>query len=813
MAEHALTCFHCGESVPSSCNLTVETQGRSQAVCCSGCQAVANLILQSGQSRYYQFRTENAVKPSEEDLAIEDAWKRYDNRHSLWGSPLKNGRYELLLQVEGIRCAACAWLIRSQLEARAGIEQVQVDVATGFVRINWLPERLHLSKIASILSGVGYRPHLPMAGAESLGRQQERRSALKRLGVAGLGMMQVMMYAAGLYAGDAMGISEGFERFLQWISLIVTTPVLLYSGRVFYTSAWRSLSHRRVGMDVPVALAISIAFIMSCINFLTNNGHVYFDSVVMFIFFLSLGRYAELVIRHRNLQTGLALARLLPEWAELISNGETEQVPAIDLRIADQVRVRAGQTFPADGVVINGSTEVDEALLTGESRPVEKHAGDTVIGGSINRTQTVEIEVTKDPGDSTVSVMGRMLLKSQTHRSRFTRLSERYAGWFVAVVLAVAGLTAGWWLIHDVTMLFPATLAVLVISCPCALSLATPAAIASSSRALLEQGVLLTRSAALEALGSIDTVVFDKTGTLTSGSPSVVETVINPNRDGYDIEAALRIAALLEIDSSHPVARAFDNIQVNRDSVASIVSHVNGVEGRVDGRKYRMGNAAFTRVNVIDLVGGYGRLWLSDESDWIARFDLDDGLRDSAVEALASLRSRGLDLIILSGDHPHAVASVAKRTGISNWHAEQMPKMKMDFLESLQNDGKTVLMVGDGINDAPVLSVANISMTVSGASELANSTADFILTSKSLKYIDYILETGGQTRSVIRQNLLWALTYNLLAVPFAAAGLIVPWMAALGMSLSSLLVVLNSGRLAKRRSPVFKPGTEGYVTQ
>ncbi|HEY5774491.1 MAG TPA: heavy metal translocating P-type ATPase metal-binding domain-containing protein, partial [Xanthomonadales bacterium] len=365
MAENARTCFHCGETVPSSCNLAVETQGQLQAVCCSGCQAVANLILQSGQSRYYQFRTENAVKPLDDDLVIGDAWQRYDERHSLWGSQLKNGRYELLLQVEGIRCAACAWLIRSQLEAREGIEQVQVDVATGFVRINWLPEKLRLSKIAAILSGVGYRPHLPLAGAESLGRLQERRSALKRLGVAGLGMMQVMMYAAGLYAGDAMGISEGFERFLQWISLIVTTPVLLYSGRVFYTSAWRSLSHRRVGMDVPVALAISIAFIMSCINFLTGNGHVYFDSVVMFIFFLSLGRYAELVIRHRNLQTGLALARLLPEWAELIRNGETEQVPAVDLRIADRVRVRAGQTFPADGIVINGSTQVDEALLTG----------------------------------------------------------------------------------------------------------------------------------------------------------------------------------------------------------------------------------------------------------------------------------------------------------------------------------------------------------------------------------------------------------------------------------------------------------------
>jgi len=715
--------------------------------------------------------------------------------------------------VEGIRCAACAWLIRSQLEARQGIDQVQVDVATGFVRINWHPDKLRLSKIAAILSAVGYRPHLPLAGTESMGRQEERRNALKRLSVAGLGMMQVMMYAVALYAGDSMGISEVSERFLQWISLVVTAPVLLYSGRVFYTNAWRSLSNRRVGMDVPVALAISIAFIMSCFNFFTGNGHVYFDSVVMFIFFLSLGRYAELVIRHRNLQTGLALARLLPEWAELINDGKTEQVPATDLRIADLVRVRAGQTFPADGLVISGFTEVNEALLTGESRPVIKHVGDKVIAGSINQSQTVEVEVSEDPGDSTVSVMGRMLLKSQTHRSRYARLSERYAGWFVAVVLAISGLTATWWLLHDVSMIFPATLAVLVISCPCALSLATPAAIASSSRALLEHGVLLTRGAALEVLSGVDTIVLDKTGTLTTGSPSVVNTAINPERETYKKETVLRIAALLELDSSHPVANAFSAAEITRNAVFDVINHENGVEGRVDDIKYRLGNAAFTGVNVTELSNGLGRVWLADESGWIARFDLDDGLRDAAAETISALRAKGLQLMILSGDHKQAVASVAERTGITTWYAEQNPKMKMEFLESLQTQGKTVLMIGDGINDAPVLSAANVSMTVSGASELANSAADFILTGNSLKYIDYIYKYGSETRTVIRQNLLWALAYNLVAVPFAAAGLIVPWMAALGMSLSSLLVVLNSGRLARRKKAQPTGIHNGVVTQ
>lgn len=802
-------CFHCGEPVPSTCKLVVNVDDEAQAVCCNGCQAVANLILASGQSRYYQFRTAAAIKPKEEDSAVEDSWKRFDQRQSLWGSALQDGRYELLLQVEGIRCAACAWLIRSQLESRQGIEQVQVDVATGFVRINWLPGELQLSKIAAILSSVGYRPHLPLAGAEAMGRQQERRDALKRLGVAGLGMMQVMMFAVGLYAGDAMGISEGSERFLQWVSLVVTTPVLFYSGRVFYSSAWRSLSNGKVGMDVPVALAITIAFVMSCINFLTGSGHVYFDSVVMFIFFLSLGRYAELVIRHRNLQTGLALARLLPEWAELIKGDVSEQVPASDLRKSDRVRVRAGQTFPADGIVMTGQTEANEALLTGESRPVWKQAGDKVIAGSINLSQTVEVEVAEDPDNSTVSVMGRMLLKSQTHRSRYARLSERYAGWFVAVVLTIAGLTAVWWLINDLSMLFPATLAVLVISCPCALSLATPAAIASSSRALLEQGVLLTRGEALEIISKVDTVVFDKTGTLTSGNPSIVCTVINPDREDVDKEQALAIAALLELESSHPIARAFSDIRVNRNEVSDIRNRENGVTGKVSDTDYRLGNASFACVNVAEISGSGGRVWLSDNKGWVARFDLDDGLREDTVEMLNTLKGQGLELVVLSGDHTKAVASVARRTGIDQWFAEHNPAMKMEYLKFLQADGKTVMMVGDGVNDAPVLAAANVSMTVSGASELANSAADFIITSNSMRYVGVVFASGHKTHAIIRQNLVWALAYNLLAVPFAAAGYIVPWMAALGMSLSSLLVVLNSGRLARRPTSAGSLAEEG----
>jgi len=804
MSEELRRCFHCGEPVPAGCRLTVEVDGEPQPVCCSGCEAVATLILRSGMSGYYRYRTARAAKPTEQDFEVEASWRRFDQRTSLWGETLGDGCYEMLLQAENVRCAACAWLIRSQLETRDGIDQAQVDVSTGFVRVRWRPGRIRLSRIAGILAGIGYRPHLPLSAGEAFGRQQERRLAMKRLGVAGLGMMQVMMYAVALYAGEASGIAAGPERFLQWVSLLVTTPVVAYSGAAFYSGAWRSLRARQVGMDVPVALAISIAFAASCVNFLRGSGHVYFDSVVMFIFFLSLGRYSELVIRQRNLQTGLALARLQPEWAERLCNGNTEKVPAADLRVGDRFMVRSGQPFPADGRVTRGTTTVNESLLTGESNPVTRKPGDKVIGGSINLTQPVEAEVSANPDESTVSVLGRMLLKSQTHRSRFARVSERYAGWFVALVLLVAAGTALWWLFHDRGLLLPATLAVLVISCPCALSLAAPAAIASSSRKLMEHGVLLTRTPALEALKGVDTVIFDKTGTLTTGSPRLAAIHLNPARVGFTEKGVREIAALLESGTAHPAGRALQMTAATRRSADAIVHHENGVAGRVDGSDYRLGSARFANISPAQQgnepeSAAPSTVWLADGQGWVARFELEDRLRAGVGESIGALKQRGLHIVILSGDQPQAVAAVASRTGIPEWHADRSPQQKMAFLRRLQDSGKQVLMIGDGVNDAPVLSVANVSMTVSGASELANSTADFILTGNSLALVEYVFSSAEATQRVIRQNLAWALGYNLVAVPFAAAGFVLPWMAALGMSLSSLLVVLNSGRLARSR--------------
>jgi len=808
MAEQAIPCFHCGAPCPRGQKIAVEHDGHAQPMCCHGCKAVSELILASGLDRYYQFRTAKGRKADDDPEMLAELWRACDSRQELWGEEALEGLRDLMLQTEGVECAACAWLIRSRLEPQAGVERVQVDVGTGYTRIVWDPRETSLSHIALELVRLGYRPHLLIGEEEERARLKERRGAMLRVGVAGLGMMQVMMYAVGLYSGDALGITLGARRFLEWTSLLITIPVVLYSGRPFFTAAVTALAARRLNMDVPVALAIGIAFLASCFNFLRGTGEVYFDSVVMFIFFLSAARYVQLVQRHRNLQGGAALARLLPEWAWRISNGGTETVLASDLAVGDRVRVRPGEPFPADGVLMEGTTTIDEALLTGESAPHSRGPGDGVVGGSINLSQPVEVRVNAVGRDLTVSALGRMLLRAGGQRSRFLSVSDRIAGWFVAGVLIIAVMTGAAWLYFEPAGALSAVLAVLVVSCPCALSLAAPAAMSAAGRSLLRRGVLMTRGDGLEALAGVDIAVFDKTGTLTPGTPDIVATQVNPQRAGIDESGALAIAAALEAHSAHPLARAFR--QVPPSAGLSGVETINhgGVSGMLDGVLWSIGSAGYTGMAEESARGDSASVWLVDERGWVARFGIRDELRGDAAQTLDELRRRGIRTVIASGDAEEAVRQTALSLGVEEWHARQDPAMKMERVRRWQEGGARVLMVGDGVNDAPVLATADVSITVPGATDLANSAADFILTGESLWGVTEVLDIAGESRLVVRQNIVWAIVYNVLALPLAILGFLEPWMAALGMSLSSLLVVANGarlGRLGHRKVVVPKP--------
>ena len=796
-------CFHCGEPIPDGTSLYLLRDGQKKTVCCSGCQAVAELIFASGLGRYYQFRQDLGRK-AEEDIQNDiAAWRGCDDRESLWGAELAEGRRDLLLQTEGIRCAACAWLIRSHMENKPGVQSVQVDTATGYTRIVWSPERNRLSGLAEALMELGYKPHLPLASAEEQGRQEERRDSMKRLGVAGLGMMQVMMYAVGLYAGDAYGIAVAERSFLEWVSLMVTLPVLLYSGRIFFTGAWRSIRAGRPGMDVPVALAISLAFIASCFNFFRGQGEVWFDSVVMFIFFLSLGRHIEMMLRHRNLQAGTALARLLPEWAERITAEGRETVPSSDLVDGDRVLVRVGESFPADGLIQGGDTDVDEALLTGESRAVFRRSGDAVIAGTINLSQPVEVEVTASGQETTISSLGRLLLLAQSRRPASSGIPSWLVPVFIIAVLLIAGGTWVGWQFVDPGRAFSAMLSVLVASCPCALSLALPVVYAAASHRLLDEGILLTRGEALQALTRIDSVVFDKTGTLTRGVPDITRVDINPARPSFSAEQAIGIAAAIESSSAHPIARAFQRAadETAPDTVIKVtdvkVHPTQGLEGSIEGVQWKIGKAGFAATD--GMASNDDSIWLADPEGWVAGFELQDSLREHAESTVAQMGREGLAVTMLSGDSREAVDRIADRLEIKDRHARQSPEMKLDKLESMREGGKHVLMVGDGVNDAPILAAADVSMTVKGGAELANSAADMILTSDSLGLVNKAIETAKRTQQLVRQNLTWAVVYNASVMPLAVSGMLKPWMAALGMSLSSLLVVANASRLVRRK--------------
>ena len=796
------TCFHCGEPIPDGTDLFVTLDEQDRPVCCAGCQAVAQLIHGAGLGRYYQFRQELGRKAGEDVEKEIAAWQGCDERESLWGTELADERRELLLQTEGIRCAACAWLIRSHMEKRPGVHSVQVDTATGYTRIIWSPDKSRLSQMAAALMELGYKPHLPLASVEEQGRQDEKRASMKRLGVAGLGMMQVMMYAVGLYAGDYFGIAESERSFLEWISLLVTLPVLMYSGRIFFEGAWRSIRAGRPGMDVPVAIAISLAFLASCYNFFLGAGEVWFDSVVMFIFFLSLGRHIEMILRHRNLQAGAALARLLPEWAEKISNGERTTIPATDLADGDLIRVKVGEAFPADGVVRSGATDVDEALLTGESNAIGKGPGNEVIAGTINLTQPVEVLVTACGQETTISSLGRLLLLAQSRRSNDGGLPVWLVPVFIIAVLGIASATWFGWHVVDPVKAFPAMLSVLVASCPCALSLALPVVHAAASRRLLDEGVLLTRGESVQDLNRIDTAVFDKTGTLTRGVPEIVETSVNPERKALRKDTALAIACALEANSAHPIAHAFLSAHGSAQVPATEKVEVfpaQGLAGIVDGVNWRIGTADFVSPDNMDKTDD--SIWLADEMGWVARFKLRDTLREGTADTIRTLQSEGIATAILSGDSAEAVETVAGRLGVSDWAARQTPEMKLAQLESRRAAGQHILMVGDGVNDAPVLAAADVSMTVKGGAELANSTADMILTAESLALVLRARQIARRTQQLIRQNLSWAVLYNASVVPLAVAGMLKPWMAALGMSLSSLLVVANAARLVNERKP------------
>ena len=791
--------------------MSVAIGGQARAMCCYGCQAVAQSIVANGLEDYYRSRDALPESPREAMPAVLEQLALYDHAdfQKSFVKALSQNEREASLLLEGITCAACIWLNEQHVGKLPGVTAVDINYATRRARVRWDETRVKLSDILAAIAAIGYRAYPYDAAKNEEISRKERRDALWRLWVAGFGMMQVMMYAYPVYIADG-DMTPDIESLMRWASLLLTLPVVFYSSSPFFRNAWRDLKLRRVGMDVPVALGVGAAFIASCWATLVQAGEVYFDSVTMFVFFLLGGRFLEMTARQKAVSVTEALARLLPAFAQIMPNfpvdRSTEQCVVADLHAGDVVLVRPGDIVPADGRVIEGVSSANEALLTGESRLVPKAPGSPLTGGSLNAESPLVMRIEQVGEGTRLSAIIHLMERAAAEKPRIVELADRIASYFVAALLVVAVAVAIGWYIFDPAKALWITVSVLVVTCPCALSLATPIALTVAAGALAKDGLLVTRGHAIETLARATHFVFDKTGTLTSGRMRLVDLLPTSN---LSRDECLRIAAALEQASEHPVGLALQVAAEGFELLPAVNARSEagqGIEGEIAGRRLRIGRPAYA-LGLSDAVlpeaasawleSGDTVVVLGDATGCLALFRLGDELRPEARQLIVELQAAGRQVVLLTGDAPAVAERVATALGIADVRAGVTPQGKHDCVRALQAEGAVVAMVGDGVNDAPVLAQAQVSVAMGGGAQLARTQADFILLSENLDHLRRGLLRGQKTLRVIRQNLWWSFAYNFVALPLAISGHVTPWLAGIGMSASSLLVVLNSLRIQR----------------
>ncbi|CAN7179255.1 heavy metal translocating P-type ATPase [Duganella sp. LjRoot269] len=808
---NASVCYHCGLPLPArgSAAWQVSIDGAERAMCCPGCAAVAQTIVDLGQQSYYRDRAGYAATADGAQL-VPPELQLYDNADPRFA--LDGDSREAMFAVEGIRCAACVWLIEQRLARLPGVESAQLNVATERLYVRWRSEVCEPGAILAALHAIGYAAYPYDAGRHGEQQRKASKTLGRQLFVAALSMMQVMMYVAPAYLADDGTLDDSMATLMRWASLLLTLPAICYSAQPFWRGAWASLRARAPGMDLPVALGIAAAFGASVAATVRGHGDVYFDSVTMFIFLLLCSRYFELRARRK---AGAALERLqhaLPASATLLENYPDSHaatlVKAAALVVDNLIMIKPGEAVPADCVIVDGRTLLDVSLLSGESAPVAKAVGDALPGGAINAGTVVVARVTRRAQDSTLSSLIKLIDRAGRDKPRIALWADRVAAWFVAALLLFALAAFGFWFWLDgysAARAWPIAVAVLVVSCPCALSLATPTALAAATDRLLREGVLVTGPQTLETLHRATHIVFDKTGTLTHGRPMLRK--IQP-LGRMQPDFCLRVAAALDAGSAHPLARAIVGAAVDNhgreDWQASEVCETagRGIEGMVHDRRYRLGSAGFVAglsgaAPPHDTGAGVTPVYLGVEGQWLACLHLCDGLRDDAQATVDYFHRTGKTVVLLSGDNDRLVREVGDRLGIHTTVGNCLPEEKLAFVKRLQQQGAVVAMIGDGINDAAVLSAADVSFAMGEGAALAQAHADAVLLHGRLGAVADSARVAARTMRVIHQNLAWASVYNLLAIPAAAMGLLNPWLSGVGMALSSAVVVANALRLRR----------------
>ena len=956
-------CYHCQQPIPAGINISDD---HGHHYCCHACQAVAHIINAHHLDQYYQVRDRPAPRPAHPyDPAH---WQAYDIPEIAAQYTYQDGdTQEIHLYIDGLHCAACTWLISRALQDAHGIHHARINLGTGLAEIRW--RNTPLSAILATIASLGYTPNLHTPDKNDDNQRRERNHDLLRLIVAGLGMMQVMMFATGLYTGAWHGIEREYEQLLRWISLLCSAPVMLYSGYPYLKNAWLGLRHRQPNMDLPIALACAGAWLASLYHTLIGHGEIYYDGVTMFIFFISISRYLEAHTRRRARHNQQHFARLLPDAVyKYNDSGETQLVPLPTIQPGDHIRVLPTHTIPVDGEITHGASRIDEQMLTGESTPQYKTIGDRVHAGSTNLQSPLNIRVSQTGQQTTLAAIRRISARAEQHRSPQIDRNEALARQTVLAVLILAAAGYLLWQFIDPARAFDIALAILVATCPCALSLATPTVLTAALNHAHKRHILIKNSNTLDRLNHIRRILFDKTGTLTQGKYQLQQS------DYYgDPARLLAIAKTLETHSTHPIAWYYSQQPVATVSMDNIEQHSGkGISGDCDGSRWHIGSAAYMQENGIAIppaeqppfatqlpppvgegwgggcphtadaesathkndaadvgrpfmadtknvghkcptceahnplpceagegrgggveksrvattennaetptatetpanlppppvgegrggvcphiaaaesstesppplqgapapAAGEGRgggstrsaisdaetssgktanpsptappettnhVYLAENHELRAHYQLGDPERANLAATLAQLKTR-YHLAIASGDRADNVARLAARYGIEDWHGGLDPAAKLALLEA--NDPEHTLMIGDGINDAPVLARASVSVAVGRANPLSQTHADIVLLHHGPEALPYLLDLAARSRRITRQNLAWATVYNLTILPLAISGHLTPWIAALGMSASSLLVIANALRIHRTAPP---PATE-----
>lgn len=726
----------------------------------------------------------------------------------------ENPLIESQFLLEGLHCAACAGIIEQGLLASSGISRARVSMSKNRGAIVWSPNITKPSNILKTIHKLGYSAQPATLLAHQNEVSDKKRAAFWRWLVAGFCAMQVMMYAAPSYFTETGDISSDIENLLNWASWLLSLPVLLFSSSGFFKNAFQDLKHQRISMDLPVAIGISITFIVSSAATFNPTGWwgntVYFDSMTMLVFFLLSARLIEARLHSKTMGALETLMNRIPEnTTKVQADGTLKRILNSQLKVNDIVQINIGEAFPADGKITQGSTQVDESLLTGESTPIHKNNQDSVIAGSYNVGQTVQMCVNNIGESTQYGQIIQLINQAAIEKPRLAGLIDRIAKPFLLFVILSAALAAAllWQQSHAQALMTAAT--VLIVTCPCALSLATPAAMLATASAFVKKGILIKHLQAIENMANTDTIVFDKTGTLTNDAIDITHI---DTKLGITEAQALNIAATLASHSKHPISRAI--VRKNALNLVSNLSAIQetpgaGIQGTFNqpadystqssstpdtlSGTIKLGSAKFCEIKVTDTLKQ--QVYLADMNGWLATFDLEEQIKPLAYETIHILKEKGYTLELLSGDQPQTVSKVASDLSLHQFHAACSPNDKLDRLTALKAEGKKVLMVGDGLNDGPVLASAHVSIAMGKGVPLTHAHADYILLNGDISQIPAMIKHAINTMSVIKQNIVWAICYNLVCIPLAFFGYLSPWSAGLGMAVSSLLVVMNAMRL------------------